>query len=284
VQLWHAAAKTGAAFDDASLVSAAGLVPIMRLAQRCGLAGLVGERVSVDHRCGANAPYKIGSIVDGMAAGADSIDDLDVIRHGGMDRLFDGIRAPSTLGSFLRAMSWGNARQVEKVSRGDADPAGCAHAAAARRGHPGIPGHRLLAEADLRAGQAGRRVRPHQDPRKECAGARVEPADRRGLDAAGSAGDLRHPVTRRHREHRPRCGLVPRRTDHHRPRRRLHWDPARARGLRLLHRQGGHRRRRAGVRFSITARMDRKIRRAIATIPEQDWTPTSTRRRSGTTS
>jgi hypothetical protein len=115
--LLHAAAKTVAAFDDANLVSAAGLVPIMRLAQRCDLAGLVGEHVAVDDPCGANAPYKIGSIVAGMAAGADSIDDLDLIRHGGMDRLFGGMRAPSTLGSFLRALAWGNARQVEKVNR-----------------------------------------------------------------------------------------------------------------------------------------------------------------------
>jgi hypothetical protein len=117
VQLLHAAAKTSAAFDDANLVSAAGLVPIMRLAHRCDLPMLVGEHVVVDDPCGVNAPYKIGSIVAGMAAGADSIDDLDVIRHGGMGRLFGELRAPSTLGSFLRAMSWGNARQVEKVHK-----------------------------------------------------------------------------------------------------------------------------------------------------------------------
>ncbi|WP_433412235.1 hypothetical protein ACQP1V_24975 [Microtetraspora malaysiensis] len=52
-----------------------------------------------------------------MAAGADSIADLDALRHGGMDTLFDGIRAPSTLGSFLRSLKWGNVRQIEKVSR-----------------------------------------------------------------------------------------------------------------------------------------------------------------------
>lgn len=52
-----------------------------------------------------------------MAAGADSIDDMDLLRHGAMSELFDGIRAPSTLGSFLRALSWGNVRQLEKVNR-----------------------------------------------------------------------------------------------------------------------------------------------------------------------
>jgi hypothetical protein len=52
-----------------------------------------------------------------MTAGADSIDDLDVLRHGGMTKLFEGVRAPSTLGSFLRCLRWGNVRQIEKVSR-----------------------------------------------------------------------------------------------------------------------------------------------------------------------
>lgn len=117
MQLLHAAAKTDAAFDDENLVSAAGLAPVMRLAQRCDLASLVADHVRVDHRCGANAPFKIGSIVAGMVTGADSIDDLDVIRHGGMDRLFAGLRAPSTLGSFLRALSWGHVRQLGTVHR-----------------------------------------------------------------------------------------------------------------------------------------------------------------------
>lgn len=78
---------------------------------------LVAEQVTVSHPCGANPHLKVASIVAGMAAGADSIDDLDVIRHGGMGRLFGGLRAPSTLGSFLRALSWGNVRQLEKVNR-----------------------------------------------------------------------------------------------------------------------------------------------------------------------
>ncbi|WP_431932962.1 hypothetical protein [Nonomuraea jabiensis] len=45
--------------------------------------------------------------MDGKACGADSIEDLDILRHGGMDKVFDGIRAPSTRGSFLRAFAWG---------------------------------------------------------------------------------------------------------------------------------------------------------------------------------
>jgi hypothetical protein len=52
-----------------------------------------------------------------MIAGADSIDDMDLLRHGAMPGLFGGIGAPSTLGSFLRSFTWGNVLQLEKVSR-----------------------------------------------------------------------------------------------------------------------------------------------------------------------
>ncbi|MBF8193662.1 hypothetical protein ITP53_49900 [Nonomuraea sp. K274] len=113
----HAPAKTHAIFDEEHLVAHAGLVPAMRLAEQCGLAGLVGEHVAIADPLGTNAPLKIGSIVAGMLAGADSIDDLDALRHGGMGKLFEGIRAPSTLGSFLRCLNWGNARQLGKVHR-----------------------------------------------------------------------------------------------------------------------------------------------------------------------
>jgi hypothetical protein len=52
-----------------------------------------------------------------MAAGADSIDDMDVLRHGAMGVLFGGVRAPSTLGSHLRCYTWGNVAQLEKAGR-----------------------------------------------------------------------------------------------------------------------------------------------------------------------
>jgi hypothetical protein len=117
MRLLHSAANTSARFDDPNLVSCAGLVAVMRLAQRCDLAGLVGEHVAVTDPVGANAHLKVPGIVAGMIAGADSIDDLDVLRHGGMTELFGGVRAPSTLGSFLRGFTWGNVRQLEVVSR-----------------------------------------------------------------------------------------------------------------------------------------------------------------------
>ena len=111
------ARDTSAQFDDPNLVSCAGLVPVMRLAQDCDLAGLVAEHLKVTVGVGANAHLKIPGIVAGMLAGADSIDDLDVLRHGGMGELFGGVRAPSTLGSFLRGFDWGNVRHLETVSR-----------------------------------------------------------------------------------------------------------------------------------------------------------------------
>ena len=117
MRLLHGLAKIHASFDDPNLVSLAGLVPVMALAQRAGLGGLVEEYVRIGRRCGVNAQVKVPCLVAGMIGGADSIDDLDVLRHGALPALFGGVRAPSTLGSFLRAFTWGNVLQLGKVNR-----------------------------------------------------------------------------------------------------------------------------------------------------------------------
>ncbi|WP_224281738.1 IS1380 family transposase [Streptomyces sp. LS1784] len=120
MQSSHAASAVSAAFDEANLVACAGLVPVMRLAERCGLARLVADKVKLGrakNSAGAAADAKVTSIVAGMVAGADSIDDLDVLRHGAMPTLFGGIRAPSTLGTFLRAFTHGHALQLHAVHR-----------------------------------------------------------------------------------------------------------------------------------------------------------------------
>jgi hypothetical protein len=117
VRLFHSLAKTHASFDDPNLVSHAGLVPVMALAQRAGLGELVAEHVTPGGECGVNAHLKVPCLAAGMAAGADSIDDMDLLRHGAMDVLFGGIRAPSTLGSHLRSYAWGNVAQLEKAGR-----------------------------------------------------------------------------------------------------------------------------------------------------------------------
>jgi hypothetical protein len=110
-----------AVFDDPNLVSSAGLAPVLALAQRCGLHRLVDDRVQLDadhSGAGANAGSKVGSLVAGMVAGADSIEDMDVLRHGGMSRVFAGVRAPSTLGTFLRSFTFGHVRQLDAVAAG----------------------------------------------------------------------------------------------------------------------------------------------------------------------
>jgi hypothetical protein len=117
MRLLHAPSKIRFGFDDPNLVSVAGLVPVMALAERCGLGRLAGRLLSVPGSAGANAVVKVSAIVAGMVAGADSIDDLDLLRHGAMGRLFAAVRAPSTLGTFLRALAWGHVRQLEKVAR-----------------------------------------------------------------------------------------------------------------------------------------------------------------------
>jgi hypothetical protein len=77
VRLLHALARTHASFDDPDLVSRAGLIPVMALAQRAGLADLIAEHVRPGGPCGVGAQLKIPCVVAGMAAGADSIDDMD---------------------------------------------------------------------------------------------------------------------------------------------------------------------------------------------------------------
>jgi len=141
VRLLHDLAKIHATFDDPNLVSRAGLVPVMALAQRAGLAGLADEHVRIGRQCGVNPQVKVPGIVAGMAGGADSIDDLDLLRHGAMPELFGGIRAPSTLGSFLRSFTWGNVLQLGKVNR-------LVLAELARRA-PLLPGKETLAFVDI---------------------------------------------------------------------------------------------------------------------------------------
>lgn len=116
MQFNHTCSALSAAFDDANLVSAAGLVPVMRLAERAGLMHLAAKHLTVPSDKGANAGAKVSSLVAGMVAGADSIEDMRLLRHGGMGRLFDRVYAPSTLGSFLRAFEFGHVRQLDAVA------------------------------------------------------------------------------------------------------------------------------------------------------------------------
>ncbi len=108
-------------FDDDNLVSHAGLVPVMALAEQAGLSELVADKVALGatwvKSAGVNPAGKVTSIVAGMAADADCIDDLQVLRSGGMPRLFAEVYAPATLGQFLREFTHGHCLQLASVAR-----------------------------------------------------------------------------------------------------------------------------------------------------------------------
>src|SRR5665213_2375072 len=103
-------------FDDPNLVSCAGLAPVLDLAERAGLQRLVAAQLRIAEPGGGNAALKVSAFVAGMVAVADSIDDMALLRHGGMGRLFTGVRAPSTLGTFLRTFTFGHVRQLDAVA------------------------------------------------------------------------------------------------------------------------------------------------------------------------
>ncbi|WEB39172.1 IS1380 family transposase [Streptomyces yunnanensis] len=120
MQSSHAASAVCAVFDDRNLVADAGLVPVMRLAERGRLSQLVRATVRIDgadNSGGANPVAKVTSLVAAMCAGADSIEDADRLRHGAIPAAFSGIRAPSTLGTFLRSFTHGHALQLHAVHR-----------------------------------------------------------------------------------------------------------------------------------------------------------------------
>jgi Transposase DDE domain group 1 len=271
VRLSHAPARTSAAFDDRNLVSHGGLVPVMALAERAGLPGLLAEHVRPGGECGANAPLKVGCLVAGMAAGADSIDDMGLLRHGATGTLFSGIRAPSTLGSHLRSYTWGNVLQLEKAGR--------ELLARLSRQAPLLPGADVLAFIDIDSTQ--KRVYGHKKQGARFGHTKIQGKSVlvRGLNAliAAVSTPLAAPVAA---ATRLRGGNAPS-----------------ARGAASLAAQAiGTARacgatgtivvrmdsayyaaaviaavRRSGARFSVTAPVTAAIRAAIAAIPEGAW-------------
>jgi hypothetical protein len=121
VNLPHPWSKATPLVDEEHLVSSAGLVPVMALADQAGLSELVDGRVRLGRTrvasAGVNPAGKVASIIAGMAAGADSIEDLQMIRSGGMKRLFAGVYAPATLGQFLREFTHGHTLQLASAAR-----------------------------------------------------------------------------------------------------------------------------------------------------------------------
>ena len=116
MQLSHTRPVVSATFDEPNLVSAAGLVPVMALARKARLRELADERLTVPTDKGAHPGLKVSSLVAGMVAGADSIEDMALLRHGGMGTVLPAGYAPSTLGSFLRSFTFGHVRQADAVA------------------------------------------------------------------------------------------------------------------------------------------------------------------------
>jgi hypothetical protein len=271
MKLSHTRAATQSVFDDPNLVSSAGLVPLLALADSAGLRDLADEHLSVPSDRGANAGLKVASLVAGMVAGADSIDDMALLRHGGMGRLFKGAYAPSTLGSFLRAFTFGHVRQLDAVATrfltGLAN-----HAPLVTTGDD--PGDRVLVDVDDTI------IEVHGYGKQ---GSGYGYSGVRGLNAliatvttTGSA-----PVIVAQRLRKGSCGsprgakrLV---ADALKTVRNLPGRPARKPLLRADSAFYGAptvgAAIRGGANVSVTVRLDPKVKKAIAAIPGDGWTP-----------
>ena len=107
------------AFDDHRLVNNAGLILPATLAQHLGLPQLVQQRLDLGNAPGrANTGDKMMTLVAAALAGGDCIDDADVLRTGRTAGAIGCVvKAPSTLGTFLRSFRWGHVRQLDRVSR-----------------------------------------------------------------------------------------------------------------------------------------------------------------------
>jgi hypothetical protein len=232
------------------------------LAQKLGLAELIEARVRLAEH-GANCGTKALSVVGSMLAGGDSIDDIALLRAGAMPELFDRTRAPSTIGTWLRAFKWSNVRELDAVTRGllarlwaagagPADPAGALtidvdsticevygrDKQGANYGYTKVRGYHpqlaTLAETGqvifsrLRGGSAG-----------AARGAKsflTETVSR--LRDAGASGPL---TVRADSAFYSRAMLTTA--------------------------------RKFDVRFSVTARQDKRVKAAIEAIPDDAWTP-----------
>jgi hypothetical protein len=272
VRLLHASVRVDAVFDEANLVSAAGLLPVMRLAAAAGLWRLVAGRLRVPGSVGSNPAGKIATIVAGMAAGADCIDDMDVVRHGGMGRLFGSVYAPSTLGSFLRALSWGHVRALESAAR--------AFLMGLAREVPLLPGVEQVAYVDVDS--LLRRVYGHAKAGAAHGHAKVGgyPVLLRGLSplVATVSTPLAAPVIAASRlrggnagSARGAAGLVAEAIGVARAAGAAGWVLVRADSA-FCSTAVLAACRRAKVCFSVTIRSDRTVRAAIAGIGETAWT------------
>ena len=251
-------------FDDRRLVANAGLLLPATLARHLGLPELVQQRLDLGDAPGrANTGDKMMTLVASALAGGDCIDDADVLRTGGTACTLGGVvKAPSTLGTFLRSFRWGHVRQLDRVSRellarawaagagpGDSpltidldsticETYGLAKEGARHHGYTGKRGyHPLLAVAAGTGGVLMSRLR-----------------EGRANTARGAAHFLRETVSRVRRA--GASGQLTARAD----------SGFYAHALVAACRE-------MDVRFSITIRQHKSLRNLIEAIPDADWTP-----------
>jgi hypothetical protein len=260
----HALQRLDVAFDDDRLVPEAGLLLPATLAQRLGLGVLVEECLDLGEAAGhANAGDKFLTLVMSALAGGDHIDHADALRSGGTDRVLGfRVKAPSTLGTFLRSFRWGHVRQLDRVSR---ELLGRAWSAGAG------PGEGPLT-IDLDSTVC------------ETFGLKKEGALHHGytkvrgyhplLAVAAGTGEV---LMARLREGRANSG---RSAGHFLRETVMRVRSAGATGALTVRADSGFyigslvaMCRRLDVRFSITVRQHRSLRQLIESIPEQAWTP-----------
>jgi len=252
-----------AAFDDERAVANAGVALVATLAARLGIEALAGRLVCLGERAGAaNAGRKVMTLIYAMALGADCIDDCDMLRSGRTGALLGGrLAAPSTLGTFLRAFTFGHVRQLDRVL----DQA----LARAWRAGAGPGAGRLVMDVDSFVGEV------HGYAKQ---GAAFGYSRLRGyhpiLASRADTGEVLH-VRLRTGSANPQRGalrfveeLIARVTR------------AGASGPKLLRADSGFwnvkvfaRLERAGWQYSIGVRMRKGVSEAVAQIPEHAWQP-----------
>ncbi len=260
----HSLDRLETTFDDDRLVADAGLLLPTTLAQHLGLKELVDEHLDLGAAAGrANAGDKLLTLVMSALAGGDTIDDANALRAGGTGRVLGiAVKAASTLGTFLRSFRWGHVRQLDRVSRellgrawaAGAGPGsapltidldsticetyGLAKEGATHHGYTGVRGyHPLLAVAAGTGDVLMARLR--EGRANTVRGAAHFLAETIGrVRSAGASGQLTMRADSGFYAHD--VVAVCRRMD---------------------------------VRFSITLRMPKGVRRRIEAIPEAAWTP-----------
>jgi Transposase DDE domain group 1 len=119
VQVSHTFGPDSAVFDEDNLVSCAGLVPVITLAEQSGLSELLDNKIHIAapriKSGSANPAPKLATLIASMCAGGDYIDDVDLVRAGGMKTLFHRVYAPPTVGTLSREFTFGHARQLDSV-------------------------------------------------------------------------------------------------------------------------------------------------------------------------